>query len=124
MLDTGNNTFDEQADRLMLATGSSSLDELAGFLGVSITEVKEAEIRKKLPVEWLLLLLRARSVSPDWVLTGCGPRILCDSSTAYTELYPGGYEERERKARLECLKSVSSRELAEELLRRIACSGL
>ena len=46
--------------------------ELADFLGIRQSSVSDAKKRSKIPAEWLMTLLRFKSVNPEWILTGEG----------------------------------------------------
>ena len=110
--------FSEQMARIRRVTGTRTQLELAEFLGVSQSAVSDAVRRGRVPAEWLVTLVRARNVSPEWVLTGGGP---CRMTL------PGQYEvpeeAGERREAEAALRRASSRALTEELLRRIAASG-
>lgn len=110
--------FDEQLRRVYQATGTRTKTELAGWLGVRQTFVADAERRGKIPTDWLLTLARVLSVDPEWVLTGRGGRLL--ETPAGTGAAPEDADAaREREKLLEAARSLPSRILAEELLRRV-----
>ena len=112
--------FEHQMERLMQATATRTQVDLADFLGISQSSVSDARRRGKIPAEWLLTIMRAKGVLPEWILTGNGP---CHVNAAQA---PGHYETGDAAAELrekrDALQKLSSRELADELLRRIAVS--
>lgn len=65
--------------------------------------------------------MRIRNVNPEWVLTGNGSCFLGGPPKA-AGVYENGEAFAERMAEQEALRQLSSRALAEELLRRIAVS--
>ena len=69
-------SFQEQITRLRAATGLHTQAELAACFGVDLPTVEEAAQNNKIPAEWLLILLRVKQVSPEWVLSGQGPCFL------------------------------------------------
>jgi phage repressor protein C with HTH and peptisase S24 domain len=61
--------------RLEEVRGSSTQDVMAGELGIGVNTWGRYEREERLPdAEFLLLLRKKRGISPDWVLTGEGPR--------------------------------------------------
>lgn len=57
-------------------TGKKTYAELADFLGIRQSSVSDAKRREKIPQEWLATITRTKSVHPDWILTGSGPRYI------------------------------------------------
>ena len=116
----GNQIFDAQMERIKLITGKRTQVELADFFGIQQSSISDAKRRGKIPSSWLVVLMQAKNVFPEWVLTGKGP--------CYVTLPtpPGCYETgdaaAERKADEEALRRLPSRMLADELVRRIAVS--
>ena len=110
--------FDEQLRRMYLATGTRTKAELAGWLGVRQTFVADAERRGAIPADWLLMLVRVLNVDPDWVLTGRGGRLR--EGPNLTGVRDDADAARQRENVLEMVRSLPSRVLAEELLRRAA----
>ena len=113
-------TFTAQLTRIRAILGLRDEAALAEFLGVSPVALDAARERGKLPAEWLLILLRARNISPEWVLSGAGPCYL--AAPAGRERYltadeAAGASEAETQ---DALRRIPSRLLAEELLRRLA----
>lgn len=113
--------FEEQIRRMQEVTGKQTQAELAEFLGVCPSSVSDAGRRGKIPSGWLLTLMWVKGVLPEWVLTGNGPCFIagpsspvgcCETGDAY----------RERTVDEEALRRLSSRALADELVRRIAVS--
>ena len=82
--------------------------ELAQILGIRQSSISDAKRRRSIPAEWLVTLLRIRRVNPDWILTGAGPRFLI----------PSEEEKGLLQSVKEFLKTYSSKELADELVRR------
>lgn len=108
--------FAEQMARIRAITGLRSQEELAEYLGISLLAVEDAAQNGKIPAEWLLILLRVNSASPDWILTGQGSRFMGRP----LDRYETDEETVERWAAIEVLRRVPSRLLADELVRRIA----
>ena len=63
-------------DRVFEAAGCSTQAELAKFLGIRQSTIASAKKKGKIPAEWLVKLLRAKRVNPEWVVTGQGARML------------------------------------------------
>ena len=99
----------------MVVAGAQTQPELAEYLGVSLSAVEDAAQSGKIPADWLLVLLRANNASPDWILTGQGPRFMGRP----LDRYETGEEAVERWGAIEALRRVPSRLLADELVRRI-----
>lgn len=114
----GENSFDVQIERIYMVTGRYSEEDLAEFLGILANEVVTAKDRGYVPAEWLIMLLRAKGINPEWILTGNGPWCI------QPPIPPGHYETsddvRECQADREALRRLSSKALAEELVRRTA----
>lgn len=112
--------FDAQMERVRFITGVRTQVELADFLGIRQSSVSDAKRRCKIPSDWLITIMRAKNINPEWILTGKGPYYLAE------QLPPGQYEThdhvQERWADEAALRRLSSRALADELLRRIAVS--
>lgn len=62
--------------RVFAAAGCRTQEELAAFLDIKQSSISDAKKRKVVPSEWLMKLLRKRNVSPDWIMTGQGPRFM------------------------------------------------
>lgn len=114
--------FEAQLRRLHRVCGTSNMTELASFFQLGIPELAAAKRLGRIPDGWLLFLLRSRGVNPDWLLSGCGPKSLGPVPAAGPESYVEGNAPQKRLEGLESLRRFSSRDLAEELLRRIAAS--
>ena len=110
--------FDEQMCRIQFITGAHTQLALADFLGIRQSAVSDAKRRGKIPAEWLVILMRIKKVFPEWILTGNGP---CFTSIP-SKSYETGVEATERREDEEALRRLSSRALADELVRRIAVS--
>lgn len=112
--------FDTQMERILLVTRTRTQVELAEFLGIRQSSVSDAKRRGSIPAEWLISILRVRNVHPEWILTGNGPCYLPVPTP------PGHYESddayQERQREKAALRELSSRALADELVRRIAVS--
>ena len=120
-MDTNRKVFDEQLQRVYQVTGTRTQTELAGWLGVRQTFVADAERRGKIPADWLLILMRLVNVDPEWLLTGRGERLFEAPAGAYEGVNRApedGDAASEREKALEAVRSLPSRILAEELLRR------
>ncbi len=91
---------------------------LADFLNIRQSAVSDAKRRGKIPAEWLVILMRIKKVFPEWILTGNGPCF----AVILSNRYETGTEAAERREDEESLRRLSSRALADELVRRIAVS--
>lgn len=107
--------FITQLNRIKLATGRHTQRDLAAFLGVSPTAFAAARQRGKIPPEWLLTLVLCKGINPEWILAGNGA---CHIAGMARDA--GTYETPESTADEAALRRLSSRALAEELLRRIS----
>lgn len=114
--------FIEQMERIKQATNTRTQIELAEFLGISQSSVSDAGRRGRIPAEWLVTILRIRGVLPEWILTGHGPCYL--TVPAAQGEYESSDTAEERRAKTEALQKLSSKDLADELLRRIAASNV
>lgn len=106
-------------ERVFEAADCRTQEQLASLLGIRQSAVSDAKRRKSVPPEWLVCLFRLRGVNPEWVLTGYGPKFLnkesgSDSSTQW---------EKKIKATPELLRMFSSKDLADELVRRSSSSS-
>lgn len=112
-----------QLTRIRAILGLRDEAALAEFLGVSLADMDAARERGKLPAEWLLILLLARNISPEWVLTGVGPCYLAAPALCgryLTAAEAAGAGEADTADTQNALRRIPSRLLAEELLRRLA----
>lgn len=66
----GENSFNVQIERIYMVTGRYSEEDLAEFLGILANEIATAKDRGYVPAEWLIMLLRAKGINPEWILTG------------------------------------------------------
>lgn len=113
-------SFDAQMERIKLMTGKKTQIELAHFLGVRQSSISDAMRRGKIPSSWLVILLHTKNVNPEWILTGKGS---CFMPLPQIEgFYESGEDYAERRADEDALRRLSSRMLADELVRRIAVS--
>ena len=62
--------------RVFAAAECRTQVELADFLGIRQSSISDAKKRQAIPAEWLVKLLRLKSVNPEWILTGLGPKLL------------------------------------------------
>lgn len=108
-------TFDEQLKRIQFITGTSTQLELADFFGIRQSSVSDAKRRGKIPSDWLLALFCLRKVNPEWIFTGNGPHFL----SVQAEDYAAAERAEDKTETAGALRLLSSRALAEELLRRI-----
>lgn len=111
-------TFQEQLERIKEIVAARTQFELANFLGIKQAELSDAMRREKIPSGWLIILMRVKNVHPEWVLTGKGPCFI--SRAQESGCYETGEAFAKRKADEEALRRLSSRVLADELVRRIA----
>ena len=109
--------FIEQLKRIHQITGTHSQTGLAAYLGVRRSAVTNAKRTGMFPAEWLLTLLRVANVNPEWILSGAGP---CRFRRQTEDVYEDGETAWERQKDYEALQRLSSRALADELVRRIA----
>lgn len=109
--------FIEQLKRIHQITGTHSQTGLAAYLGVRRSAVTNARRTGMIPAEWLLTLLRVANVNPEWILSGAGP---CRFRRQTEDVYEDGETAWERQKDYEALQRLSSRALADELIRRIA----
>lgn len=109
--------FIEQLKRIHQITGTHSQTGLAAYLGVRRSAVTNARRTGMIPAEWLLTLLRVANVNPEWILSGAGP---CRFGRQTEDVYEDGETAWERQKDYEALQRLSSRALADELVRRIA----
>lgn len=113
-----NQTFDAQMERIKLVTGKRTQVELAGFFGIRQSSVAAVKRRGKIPSGWLVMLMRVKNVSPEWILTGNGACFVLRPPEP--GFYETGDDAAERRADEEALRRLPSRVLADELVRRIA----
>lgn len=109
--------FIEQLKHIHQITGTHSQTGLAAYLGVRRSAVTNAKRTGMIPAEWLLTLLRVANVNPEWILSGAGP---CRFRRQTEDVYEDGETAWERQKDYEALQRLSSRALADELVRRIA----
>ena len=109
--------FIEQLKRIHQITGTHSQTGLAAYLGVRRSAVTNAKRTGMIPAEWLLTLLRVANVNPEWILSGAGP---CRFRRQTEDVSEDGETAWERQKDYEALQRLSSRALADELVRRIA----
>ena len=98
-------------ERIKEVTGCTTQVTLAEIFDIRQSSVSDAKRRNSIPSDWLLKLLRAKQVNPDWILDGESPKFLVPSETPtsphvirITEIRPP--------------KECSSQELINELVRR------
>ena len=112
--------FDGQMERIHLVTGTRTQLELANFLGIRRSSIVDAKKRGRIPSDWLVTIMRIKGVHPEWILTGDGTcSILPSESCGYYE--PADVAQ-ERRVKQEALRRLSSKDLTDELLRRIVVS--
>ena len=112
-------SFTVQLPRIRVILGLREDAELAEFFGSTAADIAAARARGQIPAGWLLVLLQARQISPEWVLRGVGPCFL----NLPAGRYPTAEEAAGQGNAAAALRGVSSRQLAEELLRRLAVAG-
>ncbi len=115
-----NASFDDQLDRIKLITGKRNQIELANFLGIRQSSISDAKRRGRIPSDWLIILQQAKNANIEWILTGNGSCFM--PSFVPSGHYETGEEAQERQTDEEALHRLSSRALADELVRRIAVS--
>ena len=109
--------FTEQLKSIHQISGTHNQSGLAAYLGVRRSAVTNAKRTGMIPAEWLLTLLRVANVNPEWILSGAGP---CRFRRQTEDVYEDGETAWERQKDYEALQRLSSRALADELVRRIA----
>lgn len=111
--------MDTPLSRVFESAGCRTQIELAKLLGIRQSSISDAKKRNSIPAEWLVTLLRLRNVNPEWILSGTGPKFLSRA--------PDGKDladTPEQDAAMstapspDVLRYFSSRDLADELLRR------
>lgn len=112
--------FDAQMERIRFITGVRTQVDLADFLGVRQSAVSDAKRRGKIPTDWLIAIMRVKNANPEWILTGKGP--YCFSEPVPPGQYETHDQVQERREDETALRRLSSKALADELLRRIAVS--
>ena len=113
-------SFSAQLARIRAILGLREDAELAEFFGIAEADIAAARARGRIPASWLLILLQARQISPEWVSRGVGPCLL----GLPVGRYPTAEEAAAQRDVVAVLRGVSSRQLAEELLRRLAVAGM
>lgn len=112
--------FDEQMERIQFATRMYTQVDLADFFGIKESGISEAQKLGKIPADWLTIILQVKGILPEWILTGNGPCHIVKPTPP--EQYETGDIVQKQLAKKDALRSLSSRDLADELLRRIAVS--
>ena len=101
--------------RVFEAARCKTQTELAVFLGIRQSSVSDAKRRQVVPAEWLIILLQQKSIHPDWIRTGKGARFLLPAEDAADNaIVP------QNTAKDNSLMNFSTRELAEEVARRLS----
>lgn len=111
--------FSQQIKRIQLITDKHTQTELADFFGIRQSSISDAKRRKVIPSNWLVKLMLSRNVNPEWIVTGNGPCFMGGGPAAYDDLYTRRAKEEDTEA----LRRLSSKALADELLRRIAIAA-
>ena len=112
--------FSQQIKRIQLITDKHTQTELADFFGIRQSSISDAKRRSTIPSTWLVKLMLSRNINPEWVLTGNGPCCMNERPTAHDDLYTRRAKEEDAAA----LRRLSSKALADELLRRIAIAAV
>lgn len=113
-------TFKQQMERIQQVTSTSTQRGLATFLGVPQSAVAYAKRRRKVPAGWLVTLICAKDVHPEWILTGKDPCYVLAAKEQIEYSTVGGAQIIQDKK--DTLHKLSSKYLADELLRRITIS--
>ena len=74
--------FDAAYRRIMDVTGVTRQIDLAELFGIRQSSISDAKRRGSIPERWLVALLRKQGVSPEWILTGQGPRYIAPTDAA------------------------------------------
>ncbi len=109
--------FEGQMRRIQEVTGKKTQADLADFLGIRQSSVSDAKRRGKIPADWLVTIIRTKDVHPEWILAGQGP---CYIHIPTPGVYETGDVVQERWNEEDALRSLSTKALADELVRRIA----
>ncbi len=110
--------FTRIMERIFIATGLRTQADLANYLGIRQSSISDARRRGKIPSNWLITLMRVKNIFPEWILTGTGP---CFVPSEHPETRQ---EFTERQVEEETLRKLSSRTLADELVRRITVRAI
>lgn len=70
------NNFPTAYNRIQSVTNTRTQTELATFLGIRQSSISDAKRRGEIPASWLVKVLKAYSVNPEWIVTGEGPQYL------------------------------------------------
>jgi len=115
--------MDTPLSRVFEAAECRTQIELASLLGIRQSSISDAKKRNSIPAEWLVTLLRLRGVNPEWILSGNGPKFLNRPTDSED------YMDEEQSVAMfntipsqDVLRHFSSRDLADELLRRTGTS--
>ena len=100
-------------ERLLEAAGCKTQAELAEFFGVGQSAVSEAKKRGSIPPKWQLRLLEHKGISPKWLTTGIGPKMLVPE---YVDANTENDVINDNRSCL--LTGIPSQELINELVRR------
>ena len=68
--------FDTFLQRVYQATGIGSQNELAAALNINRSAITQARKKNTIPAKWILGLLRAYGLNPDWLESGVGATFL------------------------------------------------
>jgi hypothetical protein len=63
-------------ERVFEAAECHTQAELAEFFGIRQSSISDAKNRRAIPTEWLVKLLRHKSINPEWILLGAEPKHL------------------------------------------------
>lgn len=66
-------SVDTAIARLLQATGSQDIGDLASILKISRQAINKARTANKIPPAWFLSVAEVSKVSIDWLVTGLGP---------------------------------------------------
>ena len=116
--DESTDTFDQQLGRIHLVTSTTTDDDLADFLGIQPSQIAEARQHGKIPSDWLVIIMLAENILPEWILTGRGE--CCTLDVWDSSQRPICEEPVAQQADREALRRLPSVALAKELVRRIA----
>ncbi len=106
--------FESQYRRILEVTECKTQVELADFFEIKQSSISDAKRRHAIPSGWLIKLFEKKRISPAWVRTGVGGKMV-QTSDAAGGLAPAFTAAIERRPAEEC----TTEELLAEIARRV-----
>lgn len=106
--------FESQYNRVLAAAECRTQVELAEILEVRQSSVSDAKRRQSVPSDWLIKLFEKKRISPEWIRSGLGGKIV--RTTDEVEKQCPVFTVIERRPAEECT--------TDELLAEIVCRAL